>query len=45
MPGRSLALVEMLADSGHSFSTSSSGPQMDLFCPIKDFLAENTLVK
>lgn len=45
MPGRSLALVAMLADSGHSFSTSSSGPQMDLLCPIKVFLAENALVK
>ncbi|TNN38007.1 hypothetical protein EYF80_051835 [Liparis tanakae] len=31
MPGRSLALVAMLPDSGHSRSTSSSGPQMDLF--------------
>lgn len=39
MPGRSLALVAMLTDSGHSFSTISSGPHMDLFCPMKDFLA------
>lgn len=39
MPGRSLALVAMSADSGHNFSTSSSGPQMDLFCPMKDFFA------
>lgn len=39
MPGRSLALVAMSAASGHSFSTSSRGPQMDLFCPMKDFLA------
>lgn len=44
IPGRSLALVAMLADSGHSLSTSSSGPQMDLFWPIKDFLAKKTLV-
>lgn len=40
MPGRSLALVAMSTDSGHNFSTSSRGPQMDLFCPMKDFLAE-----
>ena len=39
MPGRSLALVAMLTDSGHNFSTSSRGPHMDLFCPMKDFLA------
>lgn len=42
MPGRSLALVAMSADSGHNFSISSSGPQMDLFCPMKDFLAEKS---
>lgn len=39
MPGRSLALVAMLTDSGHNFSTSSSGPHTDLLCPMKDFLA------
>lgn len=30
MPGMSLALVAMLTDSGHNFSTSSSGPHIDL---------------
>lgn len=39
MPGRSLALVAMLTDSGHNFSMSSTGPHMDLFWPMKDFLA------
>lgn len=39
-PGRSLTLAVISAASGTSFSTSSKGPQNDLFCPRKVFLAK-----
>ena len=37
--GRSRALVVISVDSGHNFSTSSRGPQIDLLWPINDFFA------
>lgn len=40
-PGRSLTLAVISAASGTSFSTNSRGPQNDLFCPRKVFLAKN----
>lgn len=39
-PGRSLTLAVISAASGTSFSTNSRGPQNDLFCPRKVFLAK-----
>ena len=36
-PGRSRTEAEISAASGHSFSTSSSGPHRDLLKPRKDF--------
>lgn len=39
-PGRSFTLAVISAASGTSFSTSSRGPQKDLFCPRKVFLAK-----
>lgn len=44
-PGRSLTLAVISAASGTSFSTSSRGPQKDLFCPRKVFLAKEINTK
>lgn len=44
-PGRSLTLAVISAASGTSFSTSSRGPQKDLFCPRKVFLAKEIKAK
>jgi hypothetical protein len=44
-PGRSLTLAVISAASGTSFSTSSRGPQKDLFCPRKVFFAKATKTK
>lgn len=44
-PGRSRTETEISAASGHSFSTSSNGPQRDLLNPRKDFFTEKTSKK
>lgn len=47
-PGRSFTLAVISPASGVNFSTNSSGPQKDLFCPRNVFLAiiqQNKLYK